>query len=108
MTFGDTGVDAETGMVLHVAANGTVDVGGGRLAGPLGVADRDTRYLPIPNAGRGAMIGKLAYRVGGESPPFFVGAEVVLTIQSPGRLLLGINDDRAADNRGEFAVRVWW
>jgi len=40
----------------------------------------------------------------------FVGASNTLTVDAGeyGRLLLGVNDDRPADNRGEFVVRLSW
>ncbi len=59
---------------------------------------------------RGALTAKLAYRNGGESGVVFVGARNTLTVDAGeyGRLLLGINDDRTDDNRGEFVVRLAW
>ena len=108
--WSDTGIGVQPGMRIQITATGAVDIGGGRWVEASGVAEAQDPRLPLPNAGRGALIAKLAFRNGGESGVVFVGARNTLTVDAGeyGRLLLGINDDRTDDNRGEFVVRLSW
>lgn len=108
--WSDTGIDVQPGMRIEVTAKGTVDIGGGRTVDVNGMQDSDSGRLPVPQAGRGALLAKLAYRGGGESQILAVGAQNVLTVEPGeyGRLLFGINDDNLSDNRGEFTITIRW
>ncbi len=108
--WSDTGIDVQPGMELRITASGTVELGGGVVAGPAGTNTPPAGRLPVPDAPPGALIAKLVYRTGGESGVVIVGTQNTLTVEAGefGRLLLGVNDDRPEDNRGEFVVRINW
>lgn len=97
----ETGIDVRTGERLEFSASGTIVWGrNGEEAGPEG-GYGGGYFRPYDDAGVGALIG----RIGG-SPIFFVGERAVVPAPESGDLLLGINDDKFGDNRGEFRVRV--
>ncbi len=105
----DTKVDVLPGEKLKITAEGTVTFSIGLSAGPEGQArgwmDLLHQY-PVPNAGHGALIGRIGN--GDGSQPFLVGASYVLEAQVGGRLFLGINEgtSEATGTTGKFQVRI--
>jgi len=104
----DTGIDVNAGDKLHVTATGTVDFSDKNGVGPDGAQRgwKDTlRALPVANAGRGALIGRI-----GTDPaaiPFLIGADGTVSAAVAGRLYLGINQSgTAAPTNGKFQVKI--
>jgi LssY C-terminus len=103
----DSGMDVSAGDTLHIAAKGTVNFADKPGVTPEG-AQRgwtDTlRALTVPNAGRGALIG----RVGNNdaATPFFIGADGTILAPVAGRLYLGINRDPFSAPEGKFEVHI--
>src|ERR1700739_1491433 len=87
----DTGMDVQPGDKLHITAKGTVTMGNNTGVTADGAARgwTDTlRALPVPSAGRGALVGRIGNS--DAATPFLVGADG--TVQAPiaGRLYLAI------------------
>jgi hypothetical protein len=70
-----------------------------RAAGSLN--QRRAAGAPLPQNFAGALIAKV-----GNSEPFPIGDQAVVTMPVDGQLYLGVNDDEVSDNRGEFIVQV--
>ncbi|MFN7949528.1 MAG: hypothetical protein U0Z53_29495 [Blastocatellia bacterium] len=105
----DTGIDVEPGMTIEITATGTISVSAGRRVEASGdTTGSGSSSLPVPNAGTGALIGKIRYRQGGDSNIVVIGTGTQVTIEPGeyGRLWLGINDDYTGDNSGAFSVRL--
>jgi hypothetical protein len=105
----DTGIDLEPGMTVEITSAGQIAVSNSRRVDANGdTSQRNTSYLPAPNAGLGALIARIRYRQGGDSNIVFVGTTQTLTVDQGefGRLWLGINDDYTGDNSGAFSVRI--
>ncbi len=108
----DTGIDVEPNMTFQITAEGEVEIGNRNYARPEGNQNakvQGSRY-PIPDAGVGALIGKIRYRDGRDSNLVFVGAQGSPASEAGeyGRLFLGINDDYIRDNKGSFKVLIRW
>lgn len=98
----DTGIDVRAGDLLHVTTTGRIawapnttpiDANGTSSAGP---------NSPLPGAGAGALIGKVA-----NSEVFLVGANLEgHRVTASGRLFLQVNDDVLTDNQGQFRTSV--
>lgn len=104
----DTGLDLVEGDVLRIAATGTITFATNKNTGPNGAARdwRDlVRTLPVNDAGRGALIGKMG-ESGTTVKAFLVGEHAEFTAERNGRLFLGINDNTYDDNRGSFHVKI--
>lgn len=104
----DTGLDLVEGDVLRIVATGTITFAANKSAGPNGAARdwRDlVRTLPVNDAGRGALIGKMG-ETGTTVKAFLVGDHAEFTAERTGRLFLGINDNTYDDNRGSFHVKI--
>ncbi len=105
----DTGLEVEPGMRIEMTATGNINIGNGRRVDANGDRSQSSASsLPVPNAGAGALIGRIRYRQGGESNIVVVGTETSLTVDPNeyGRLWLGINDDYTGDNNGAFSVKI--
>ncbi len=105
----DTSIDVEPGMRIEITATGNINLGDGRRLDANGDRSQSgSAYLLVPNAGAGALIGRIRYRQGGESTIVVVGAQNSLTVEQneSGRLWLGINDDFVGDNSGAFSVKI--
>lgn len=104
----DTGLDLMEGDVLRMTATGTITFATNKTAGPNG-AERDwrdlLRTLPVNDAGRGALIGKMG-ESGSTVKAFLVGDHAEFTAERNGRLFLGVNDNTYDDNRGSFHVKI--
>lgn len=98
----DTGLDVRSGETIAVQASGTVTLStnGGDTAGPGGASRRATA-APLPNQPAGALIARVD-----NGTPIFVGDRGSFTVNSSGRLYLGVNDDHLLDNRGEYRVTL--
>ena len=108
----DTGIDVEPNMTFQITAEGEVEIGNRNYARPEGNQNakvQGSRY-PVPEAGVGALIGKIRYRDGRDSNLVFVGAQGSPASEAGeyGRLFLGINDDYIRDNKGSFKVVIRW
>ena len=103
----DTGMDVQPGDKLHITAKGSVNMGNnsGVTADGAQRGWTDTlRALPVPSAGRGALIGRIGNS--DAATPFFIGADG--TVQAPigGRLYLAINADSMQTPDGSYKVHV--
>ena len=66
---------------------------------------KKARYAPnsqMPSVLAGALIG----RIGPNGQPFAIGNQPSIVMPASGVLYLGVNDDQAGDNRGNFQVVV--
>jgi len=103
----DTGMDVAPGDRLTISASGNMQNSAGQGGGPEGLARgwRDLlRALPVNGAGSGALIGRI-----GDSDaavPFQVGASKQLTVNTSGRLFLGINQLASEQSSGSYRVNV--
>jgi len=101
----DTGIDVRLTDRISFAATGQIRLSSERtdLSGPEGSSSgRRNPTAPVPQAAAGVLIARI-----GESEAFDVGTRTA-PVRAPrnGRLFLGINDDRTADNQGAFRVEV--
>lgn len=105
--WSDTGIDLKAGERLSVTAKGTLQFLGAKENGPEGLPRgfKDLlRILPVNQAGRGALLG----RIGDPdvAQPFVVGAQREAVVRVPGRLFLGINQASNESADGSFTVAV--
>ena len=101
----DTGIDVRLTDRISFAATGQIRLSSEKtdLSGPEGSSSgRRNPAAPVPQAAAGVLIARI-----GESEAFDVGTRTA-PVRAPrnGRLFLGINDDRTADNQGAFRVEV--
>ncbi len=103
----DTGMDVQPGDKLHITAKGTVTMGNNTGVTADG-AQRgwvDTlRALPVPSAGRGALVGRIGNS--DAATPFFIGAEGTVNAPVAGRLYLAINADSTQTPDGQYKVHI--
>lgn len=108
----DTGIDVEPNMTFEITAEGEVEIGNRNYARPEGNQNAKVRgsNYPMPDAGVGALIGKIRYRDGRDSNLVLVGSQGSPSSEAGeyGRLFLGINDDYIKDNKGSFKVVIRW
>jgi len=113
----DTGVDLRGGEKIHITATGTITYPAGdsakskaRSFGPDGLsrsfADLIREYA-VPDAGHGALIGRLGTADGG-GQPFLVGSALDFEAPIANRLFLGINQSAkdAETAQGNFRVQL--
>lgn len=97
-----TGVDCVPGLVIDLAATGSVVSADGVTNGPNGSTSAFLDSNVIPDVQAAALIGRL-----GGGDPFFLGSErTVLCPDTEDELELGINDERLDDNEGTFDAVV--
>lgn len=105
--WSDSGIDLHPGDHLSITAKGALEYMGSGESGPEGLprSFKDLlRILPINQAGRGALIGRIGD--GETSQPFIIGTKHDVTVRRPGRLFIGINhqpDDWAS---GSYTVHI--
>ena len=104
----DTGIDLKPGDTVKITASGTLQFSNAKQpAGPEGLARAWTdliRQLPLNDAGRGALIGRISES--SAARPFLIGPRTERRAGVPGRLYIGINamsNDQAA---GKYKVSV--
>ncbi len=103
----DTGIEVVAGDRLTITAGGSIQNSTAQAAGPEGFARgwRDLlRPLPVNGAGSGALIGRIGDPAA--AVPFPVGASKQLTVNTGGRLFLGINQLAGEQSGGSFHVSV--
>lgn len=108
----DTGIDVEPNMTFQIVAEGEIEIGNRAYARPEGNQNAKVRNstYPVPDAGVGALIGKIRYRDGRDSNLVYIGPQGNPGTEPGeyGRLFLGINDDYVRDNKGSFKVVIRW
>lgn len=102
----DSGFNLQAGDHISTSASGLVGVAGsdvqGKNADGAGAGSSCAPAgAPMPGGPCWALVG----RIGGGSP-FFVGLNFSATVNSGGRLYLGVNDDPVSDNWGAWSVNV--
>ena len=104
----DTSIDVQAGEHVVVFANGTLRYADQQTdTTPAGIARgfKDLiRNLPLNEAGRGAVIGRIGDK--DTSQPFLIGVKRDLVSPIYGRLSLGINQLSSDTGDGTYAVRV--
>jgi len=101
----DTGIDVRLTERISLVATGQIQLSSERtdVAGPQGSpSGQRIAGAPVPQAVAGVLIARI-----GDSEPFDVGTRTA-PVRAPrnGRLFLGVNDSRTADNQGAFRVEV--
>ncbi|MBS1790626.1 MAG: hypothetical protein JST85_23105 [Acidobacteria bacterium] len=108
----DTGIDVEPNMTFQISAEGEIEIGNRNYARPEGNQNAKVSgsVYPMPEAGVGALIGKIRYRDGRDSNLVLVGTQGTPSTEAGeyGRLFLGINDDYLRDNKGSYKVTIRW
>jgi len=103
----DTGIDLKAGDTLHISATGSVHFDGARENGPDGLARGWldlVRILPLNDAGRGALLGKIGSS--DAARPFLVGPRAQIKAPIDGRLFLGLNESSNDQPQGSFHVTI--
>jgi hypothetical protein len=103
----DTGIDLKSGETLRIEAKGTLQCANAQSSGPDGLKRgwMDViRILPVNDAGRGALIG----RIGDDSAarPFLIGSKRESKVPIAGRLFLGINQQEGEKSEGSYTVSI--
>ena len=117
----DSGYDVEADQILSFSASGGISLQVGNpmaYCGPDGY-DLKTIQQPIQNKNIGALIGKVVLLISievdeetGEETRnemveiFHIGSERIISMPISGRLFLGVNENVAEDNSGQFTVDV--
>jgi hypothetical protein len=117
----DTGYDVEEDQTLYFSASGGISLQVGNpmaYCGPDGY-DLKTVQQPIQNRNIGALIGKVVLLISievdeetGEETRnemveiFHIGSDRIIAMPISGRLFLGINENVAEDNSGQFTVDI--
>jgi hypothetical protein len=121
-TWTDTGLDVEEGQEFVIKASGGISLQRGNptaFCGPEGL-DLKTAQQPLPDRNIGALVGRVVLLISITKDPenkkefrnerieaFYVGSESRITITLKGRLYLGVNDNVAGDNSGEFRASIF-
>jgi len=104
----DTGIDVNPGDLLRYEASGTLKFADAQQAAtPEGLARgwKDLiRILPLNDAGRGAVIGRIGS--GSAARAFLIGARRESRALVAGRLFVGINQAAGSSAEGAFQVRI--
>jgi hypothetical protein len=117
----DTGYDVEGDQTLSFSASGGISLQVGNpmaYCGPDGY-DLKTVQQPIQNENIGALIGKVVLLISievdeetGEETRnemveiFHIGSDRIVSMPIGGRLFLGVNENVAGDNSGQFTVDI--
>lgn len=104
----DTGIDLAAGDELQVTASGTLQLTEAtETNGPEGHSRgwKDLlRQLPLADAGRGALIGRIGSSEAAR--PFLLGRKRELTAREGGRLFVGLNIQANEDATGKYSVKI--
>jgi len=103
----DTGIELSVGDTVLIEADGAVAPSTTEpLWGPDGVPDRPSARVynvkGLEDENHNSLIG----RIGEAGAPFQVGSQLLWTVDTEGRLFLGINDEDVANNAGEFTATI--
>jgi len=88
----DTGIDLKAGDTLRISATGSVHFTGAKENGPEGLARGWLdliRILPVNEAGRGALVGRIGSS--DATRPFLIGPRTEIKAPADGRLFLRVN-----------------
>lgn len=107
--WASTGVTVPSGIVLGIAASGTVYVTSSYSVNPAGTQSclPSSNYpganppFPAAHLPCWSLIGRI-----GNGPPFEIGTSTTITTTSPGLLYLSVNDNNFADNSGSWLVDI--
>src|SRR6266852_5492443 len=106
--WADTTIDVKAGERIQVSAKGTLRCAEAQQEnGPEGLPRgfRDLlRILPLNQAGRGALIGRIGDADVAE--PFLIGPKIEILARVHGRLFLGINQQNEEEAEGSFTVTI--
>jgi hypothetical protein len=103
----DTGIDLKAGDTLHISATGRVHFAGANENGPDGLARGWldlVRILPLNEAGRGALLGRIGSS--DAARPFLIGPRAQIKAPIDGRLFLGLNESSNDQPEGTFHVSI--
>ena len=103
----DTGIDLKAGDTVHISATGTVQFAGAKQSGPDGLARGWldlVRVLPVNEAGRGALVGRIG--ASDAARPFLIGPHAQIRAPVDGRLFLGLNAASNDQPEGSFHVTI--
>jgi dienelactone hydrolase len=103
----DTGIDLKAGDTVHISATGSVHFDGAKENGPDGLARGWldlVRILPLNDAGRGALLGKIGSS--DAARPFLIGPRAQIKAPIDGRLFLGLNESSNDQPEGGFHVTI--
>ena len=103
----DTKIDLNAGEKVLIMATGSMSFAEGAKSEPEGMERgwKDLlRVLPVKDAGRGALIG----RVGDfdAALPFLVGARLEMVAPIAGRLYLGVNEQSSDTANGNYDAQI--
>ncbi|HVW85511.1 MAG TPA: LssY C-terminal domain-containing protein [Bryobacteraceae bacterium] len=103
----DTGIEVQPGDTVAITATGRLQYSGAKATGPDGL-ERSfmdlLRILPLNDAGRGALLGRI-----GDSPaarPFLVGDSRKVNTVIAGRLFLAVNQMANEKPGGSYQVTI--
>jgi hypothetical protein len=121
-TWTDTGLDVEEGQQIFVKGTGGISLQRGNptaFCGPEG-KNLQTAQQPLPDKNIGALVGRVVRLISVSIDPatkketrnelievFYIGSESRVLIPIRGRLFLGINENIAGDNSGEFNASIF-
>jgi hypothetical protein len=121
MQWTDSGYDVEGDQILSFSASGGISLQVGNpmaYCGPDGY-DLKTVQQPIQNKNIGALIGKVVLLISievdeetGEETRnemveiFHIGSNRIISMPISGRLYLGVNENVAGDNSGQFTIDI--
>ncbi len=121
-TWTDTGLDVEEGQQIAVKGTGGISLQRGNptaFCGPEG-KNLQTAQQPLPDKNIGALVGRVVRLISVSVDPatkketrnelievFYIGSEARVIIPIRGRLFLGINENIAGDNSGEFKASIY-
>jgi CheY-like chemotaxis protein len=109
----DTKIDLQAGERIRITCSGTIQVPADKKGnspistGPEGLARswKDLmRIFPVPDGNRGTVISRIGDD--GAVQPFAVGASKEISVIVPGRLFLGINQQRKDEADGSFEATI--
>ncbi len=102
----DTGLDVRIGQEILFSASGSIKINKNTLVYQSGEEYVNwNQNKPLPNQPTGAVIA----RVGKNADLFYIGDDKApFQMGGAGRLFLGINDDNAADNTGQFTITIYY
>ena len=107
-TWVDTGIDVKPGDLLRYESTGSLKFADAQQAGtpegiPRGWMDL-VRALPLNDAGRGAVIGRIG--ASDAARAFLIGARRESRALIAGRLFVGINQSAGSSGEGAFQVKI--